>query len=252
MKNISFLLLAFLLFSSCADDKKKQQENSTKEITKPEEPQVKIENQVYESLWDGIRNESEFEDIYASYTKNRFNQEKKALSMDGMSEYAMIVNQEGLNPKKEITVSFWYRPISFRGSGNDPLIIKAANDVKKKPFVQYMFSVTGNEYSQSQGIFQFALTVDDNYHSLKTKNNIWTPNEWYNLTGSYDGELMKFYVNGVLQNSKKITGALSVFDTNLFVGRKNEVDKFYTPGNYDNLRIYNRALTKEEIMLLAN
>ncbi len=252
---ILFLVLFSLLnLASCKDDNKKEVSIDTPKIKTQQEPEVNIDGLSSSSLWDGIRSESEFEDVFASYTENRFKEKKKAISMDGMSEYSMIINQDGLNLEKEITISIWYKPISFKGSGNDVVLYKASDDTKKAPFVQYFIGVSGNEYpsDKARGSFKFALSINGNYVSVKTTIDFWLPNTWYNLTGTYDGETIKFYVNGKLVNSRVVEGKIDIYDTNLFVGRKNEAAKFYTPGNYDNLRIYNRALTKEEIMLLAN
>ena len=237
----------FLL--SCNNKKKENiktvvQENST-------EKELSIDGLIYSLAFDGTKSETEYDDVMATYAPNRLGIEKKAMSMNGLSEYAKIDNHESINPKDGITLSIWYKPSSFKGSGNDPIVLKPSSP-DGSPFVQYLFGLTGNEYPSPkvQGSFKFALSINGEYVLLKTKSNLWSPNNWYNLTGTYNGERMQFFVNGKLENAKTIKdGRLDIYDTDAFIGRSLD-NKINTPGVYDNFRIYNRALTNEEISLL--
>lgn len=249
---LSTLTIAFIAITcfSCGN-KKENKKNTTESNVVIEEKKITVEGLSYELLFDGIRKEGDYDEVVGTYTENRLGNKKKALSMDGLSEYVKIENHDNINPKNGLTLSIWYKPISFKGSGNDPIIVKPFSS-SGAPFAQYHLNVTGNEYIKSKGVFKFGLSINGKYSSIKTAVNTWTPDNWYNITATYDGLVMKLYINGVLKNSRAIEGQLDVYNTDLFIG-KNEVkpNKFInTPGTYDNFRIYNRALTKEEVSML--
>lgn len=61
---------------------------------------------------------------------------------------------------------------------------------------------------------------------------------------------MKLYLNGVLQNKKEVTGKLDIYNSNLAIGM-NENLKIFTPGVYDDFRLFDRALTEQEINDIA-
>jgi hypothetical protein len=72
---------------------------------------------------------------------------------------------------------------------------------------------------------------------------------WINIAVSYDGTIMKLYVNGDLKNSKTFTGGI-VNDnpSTLWLGAHElGPDKFWTACNMSQVSIYNRALTAQEI-----
>lgn len=68
---------------------------------------------------------------------------------------------------------------------------------------------------------------------------------WAFVAGVYDGSTMKIYINGELKESKPATGLIGNCSSPLWIG--------YSPGSYfrgliDELKIYNRALSADEVM----
>ncbi|MEI7982532.1 MAG: LruC domain-containing protein, partial [Bacteroidota bacterium] len=76
-------------------------------------------------------------------------------------------------------------------------------------------------------------------------------NEWYHLAMTYDGQQLKFYVNGQLRNSKAVTGLLYVNNRDLSIGSDNNVQKFFN-GSIDELKFFRRALDQTEIQTNFN
>ncbi len=251
MKKI-FKFSIMLLITTISCDKKKQTQVTTENIVSVTEKKIEINDLTYESLWNDVINEGEYDIVVGTYVKNRLGIANSALSMDGLSESVEVENHDNINPKNSITVSLWYKPISFKGNGNNYLVLKPYIE-NKAPFIQYALAVTGNEYPnpKARGVFKFSLSIGGKYYSIKTTPDTWTPNKWYNITGTYDGKYMKLLIDGEVKNNRTIEGDLDIYNTNLFIG-KHENNKFFTPGIYDDFRVYDRALTIEEVLEIVN
>jgi hypothetical protein len=73
-------------------------------------------------------------------------------------------------------------------------------------------------------------------------------NRWYHVVGTYDGALAKIYVNGQLQGTQAAT--IVHHDTVFTIGSSRGVERFF-PGQIDEVSLYDRVLTDEEISTLA-
>jgi len=72
---------------------------------------------------------------------------------------------------------------------------------------------------------------------------------WYHFVATYDGSELNVYVNGVLKATK--TRTLNTAVSKLTIGARNDNTKKYK-GGIDEVGIWNRALTVDEISLLYN
>lgn len=70
---------------------------------------------------------------------------------------------------------------------------------------------------------------------------------WCHLVGVYDGVQLSVYLNGQLSGSVPFTGALAQPDQVLYVGR-NGIGGDRVTGKIDDLRIFNRALSAQQIL----
>lgn len=80
-------------------------------------------------------------------------------------------------------------------------------------------------------------------------------NTWTHVAGTYDGSRLKVYVNGALRGSIPVSGRTCVSGEPLAVGAKNNPTKglleAFWDGWLDEVRIYDRALTRYQISRLA-
>ncbi|MEO8427268.1 MAG: LamG-like jellyroll fold domain-containing protein [Verrucomicrobiota bacterium] len=161
-------------------------------------------------------------------------QNSGALSFDGVDDYVNVNNTGSLNPATQITLSVWIKPASTAASGE---IISKENNVNN----QY--------YMRLQGGGKIRFTVAGIILNGTTTLN---PNTWYLATGTYDGSLMKVYLNGALEATAAAT--LSMTDNGLGVrlGARQYATPLVFHGLIDEARIYNRALSQAEIQALLN
>lgn len=81
-------------------------------------------------------------------------------------------------------------------------------------------------------------------------------NRWIHLAGTYDGEIMRLYVDGVEIANAPISGRLRIDDNPVTIGGEENgpaprvVDGEFD-GRIDEVRIYNRALDPAEIRMIV-
>jgi hypothetical protein len=79
---------------------------------------------------------------------------------------------------------------------------------------------------------------------------------WTHVASTYDGATLKIYINGVLDNSKAVTGATCANKDVLAIGAKYKpsgpIYEAFLDGALDDLRIYKRALTAAEIIAIKD
>jgi hypothetical protein len=95
------------------------------------------------------------------------------------------------------------------------------------------------------GVWQFL----DSAQSLATGT-------WKHVATSYDGSTLTVYVDGVPSASKPVSGRTCISGEPLAVGAKNNPSKglleAFWDGRLDEVRVYDRALTPQEIAALAD
>jgi hypothetical protein len=77
--------------------------------------------------------------------------------------------------------------------------------------------------------------------------------EWAHVAGTYDGNSVKCYVNGQLSNSDTIGLITLLQDSNdLAIGNRSDANDRAFMGAVDDVRVYDRALIRDEVEYLAS
>ncbi|WP_052436196.1 LamG domain-containing protein [Georgenia sp. SUBG003] len=161
-----------------------------------------------------------------------------SLVLDGSSGYVQVPDSGSLDVSGAMTVAAWVRPQAL---ATQYVVKKATNGTRD-----------GFELSlSSSGAGFFRLNEDtagDRYRVNATSAH--TLGAWVHLAGTYDGTTMRFYVNGVQQGS--VAGPSSVAVNSLPLGIGAEPGGYRKlRGGLDEVHLYDRALTAEEITALA-
>jgi hypothetical protein len=182
-----------------------------------------------------------------SLVANRNNLSNSAYSFNGTSNDITVNNSTALDTLYQITMAAWVKPVSFTG-GNYAILEKPAPS-HTDPYYQYKLGITGNLHLNLPASFIMSLSLNGSYTYLTSASPVWTPGNWYFVVGTYNGRMMKLYINGTLVASKNVTGTITSFGRSLYIAKAINPN-LYTPGTIDDLRIYNRALTNAEILSL--
>ena len=161
-----------------------------------------------------------------------------ALSFNGTSSRVNINDANSLDLRTGMTLEAWVYPTSLTGwrtvmlkeiSGDLSYGIYASDDASR-PAVY--INIGGSELSV-QGTASISL------------------NTWTHLAGTYDGAMLRLFVNGSQVGTRATTGSIGVSTNPLRIGG-NAIWGEYFSGRIDEVRIYNRALTPTEIQTDMN
>jgi len=75
--------------------------------------------------------------------------------------------------------------------------------------------------------------------------------EWHHVAGVYDGSKLYLYQDGVCTDSKSLHGSINRNWSRVLIGENGQTPDRFWNGFIDDMRIYNRALTAEEVGVLA-
>lgn len=165
--------------------------------------------------------------------------ENKAMRSNS-NGYVETTYNGALNPPV-FTVECWARATG--GAGTYRAAVSGRNDDGSRTY-GYIF------YAASNNTWQFWTGSGG--------TGVWDPitgpavvlSEWVHLAGTYDGTVKRFYVNGT---PAAATGALSTFNPNtvrglrIGAGQNESTPNFLFAGDVDEVAIYPRALTANEI-----
>jgi hypothetical protein len=162
-----------------------------------------------------------------------------ALDFDGRS-YVKVERPKGFNfAPNSFSVSAWIYPRETRGSWH--AIMEYDRD-----------TINGNRFGiwlDDQGRFHFRVG-SNTWHSAQSL----VPDQWYLVTATFDAatKAMNLYVNGVQDGSATYQkGFVTPTLATLILGARGTADDEFFKGLLDDVRVYNTALSTEDVLMLA-
>jgi hypothetical protein len=167
-----------------------------------------------------------------------FNQENGGtIRFDGTDTYVNIPYNASLDIPTAITVEVWVKYASqgeIGGSGRTYSVIS----YKGYPWTWLL--------EDQSGQFNFRISTTSDSDSNINSNYYHGVERWDHVVCTYNGTTQAIYVNGILQNSKSLTGTINTSATTIELGTYGTGD-YSLNGWLANHRIYDRALTAAEI-----
>jgi hypothetical protein len=169
-----------------------------------------------------------------------------ALYFDGIDDWIEVNDSNSLQMTNQITISVWVYMEQY-STHYQEVVIKPYEQVAD-PYELYTIDIS------PYGTFPRFIITDGipngDFGYAMNSNYTLSLNHWYQIVGTYDGSIVKLYVNGVLINSNPAT--LSIGNNSRPVCIGSRLGTYNFKGLVDDVRIYNRALTANETIDLYN
>jgi len=178
----------------------------------------------------------------ATLVDDRFGNPNSAYYFDGIDDNVRVANHPSLNCREAITVNFWMKVGEFFSREAYP--ISHGNWENR-----WKISITNERVRWT---IKTDTTANNGIKDLDSQTQLLL-DSLYMVTGLYDGSQFEIYLNGVLDASSTWGGLILQTVIDLAIAQHLPGNNNYNfEGVLDDIRIYNRALTFQEIQDLYN
>jgi hypothetical protein len=160
----------------------------------------------------------------------------KALKFDGSADYLAAPDSESLDINgDQLSIVAWINGESWSLAKH---IVRKIADEPASPI--YVFRVQPDQVRAILSTSAGNTTIQG--------TTVLPTNEWIHVALAYDGGEARIYVNGQLDVSSNVSGEITQSNNELRIGLGDPAGYFH--GTIDDVRIYNKALTQEEIQAI--
>jgi beta-glucosidase len=161
----------------------------------------------------------------------------QAIALDGAGDYVDCGNDPVFDITDEITVSAW---VNINTVPGDWTVIVAKGDTA------WRLSTDESNYR-----FHFAICGSPWVNLISGSTEV-LAGEWHHVCGTYDGGMIRLYVDGVLDANKVCTDGIPTNNYNVCIGENSESTGRYWDGLIDDVAIFDHALNANEIIQLRD
>jgi hypothetical protein len=159
-----------------------------------------------------------------------------AIEFDG-DDYINCGNGDSLQIQDEITITFWFQVDAFSNTW-EAFLAKGDNSYRSS-----RSGGTGN--ATHMGASGTTIGGGNGYYDATI---VITDNQWHHWAGVYDGAEARIYIDGVLDTASAGTGQINISSFDFSIGENLDQTGRFLHGLMDDVRIYSKALTDNEIL----
>ncbi|MEM3483956.1 MAG: LamG-like jellyroll fold domain-containing protein, partial [Candidatus Woesearchaeota archaeon] len=160
-----------------------------------------------------------------------------ALTFDGIDDYITVPTDKSLNITNAITLEAWINLAATPTTTQ--MIIEKGNLAADSVYWLYV---------TSSGTLKGGVNISG-WKEVSDGGSV-SPNSWHHVAMVYNGSAVRLWLDGTPTGSAlSATGNIGVNNLNLIIGK---YSTYYLKGTIDEVRIYNRALSAEEIATSYN
>jgi len=162
-----------------------------------------------------------------------------AVELDGSSAFVRIPDKKAFDFGGEVTAAAW---VNIHSVPSEWMAIITKGDSAWRVSTlrqERMFHASVGDYKRH-----------GDAASVNGKTTVGA-DEWHHVAAVYDGNAVRLYLDGKLDETQPWTGGIDKNDFELLIGKNAEQDGRFFDGLIDDVRIYNYALPENEIKALA-
>jgi hypothetical protein len=157
-----------------------------------------------------------------------------ALDFDGSSDYVEIPDSPLLSLTNQITIAAWTH-MRTNASGEMAILSKGGWGANDLPY----------ELTEENGAVIFWQFYDNEGRDTCSPASP-PPGEWHHIAATYDGQVFKCYVDGVLGEQFAYAGQMPKNTASVTIGRRSRGGTFFN-GMIDDVQLWERALSEVEV-----
>ncbi|MHC4166343.1 MAG: LamG domain-containing protein, partial [Planctomycetota bacterium] len=143
-------------------------------------------------------------------------------------------------PTSAFTIAFWFRPESSLNAGNSRQDFVYWQNGNGRPHITFNRSGDGEI-----GLWP---NVGGDFDGPVTTTRAWPAGRWHHIAATFDGSSFDIYVNGILEGSVLHPG-VHEDASGMLMGVRTSSRNYFI-GEMDDVRLYGKALTEQEIGLV--
>jgi hypothetical protein len=167
-----------------------------------------------------------------------------ALEFDGTDDMIDVGDLPDFNQITDgLSIEAWIKPVDNNSGCSNTLVSKGLRYTTEssRPFFLGFYAY------QDQNLLVFTIGTDEESTVLETEEGTIAADAWNYVVATYDGAYMKCYVDGVMLASLAHEGTIIPTEDPLEIGARSDHSGYYYPGQMNQVRIWKRALTEDEI-----
>lgn len=169
----------------------------------------------------------------ASWVAGKFGQ---ALDFGAGGGYVLVPDDDALDLSDELTYMGWMNL--------NQAIEGQRRMMSKNNSVFFLF-----DFGDDPTSLDFLVKPGNDFTETTTVD--WVLGQWYHFAGTYDGDALRIYIDGVMEGETTGVPPIAASDLDLWIGADDHNPPTTTfPGVLDDIRIYNKALNADEIAAL--
>jgi hypothetical protein len=177
----------------------------------------------------------------ATLTNDRNGNVNKAYVFDGINDFIQVSNSSSFNLANGHSISVWFNP----------------NGIQQSVIIEKFNSTNGQGDGGPQLVLRTNQLIDfsifnNNSGNFVYSNTLSTSQSWQNIIATWNGGLIRLYQNSVLIDSIPFSSVLNPCIEPMMIGKRAFQSDLLFNGVIDDIGMWNRALTQQEITVLYN
>jgi hypothetical protein len=177
----------------------------------------------------------------ATLTSDRFGNANSAYSFNGVNDYIQISNSSNFNLANGHSISIWFNP----------------NGIQQSVIIEKFNNTNGLGDGGPQLVLRTNQLIDFSIYNNNSGNFLYsntpsTSQSWQHIIATWNGNLIRLYQNSVLIDSIPFSSILNPCIEPMMIGKRAFQSDLHFNGKIDDIGIWNRSLTQQEITTLYN
>jgi len=162
----------------------------------------------------------------------------KALQLDGVKDYVDCGNGASLDILTKLTLCAWVKTTDA-----GPLVAGQAERQN-----HYISKHNSYQVKHRSNLLIFAIWDSGSPYATRISIDKSFNEEWHHIVGTYDGKILKTYVNGKLEGTADHAGDIDHINLNVNIGKNPNQNDQNFKGSIDEVQIYNQDLSAAQVL----